>query len=184
MADTTARGRRRLWGTMAAAALAVWLGWVWNVAEAQGSGRRLSLVITGSDGRLLVAAPVEAGQKVTLAYNHSVESVPVLEVFEVRGEGPLYLSELISRDPLLSYPGYERLRTQPWEGKSEGPLPADLDRSQRDWFVVRGFDRAQVMPLAVGSEFVDHRVLVGSRAIRLGEVARSGEIVKIFVEGR
>lgn len=108
----------------------------------------------------------------------------MLEVFEVRGEGPLYLTELISREPLLAYPGYEQYYEimSRWNGRSEGPLPVGLDLRENDWFIVKGVERAKVMPLSVGSDFVDHNILVGSKVIRLREVAGGGEVVKLVIE--
>jgi len=164
-----------------AAAVSLLLMCVWIEGDAQDPGERLYLFIHSMDDRLVMKESVRVSQKVTIVYNHSVEKVPVLEVYEVRGEGPLYMSELISRDPLLSYPGYERYHVLPWDGESEGPVPDDLDRSTKDWFVVRGLERAKVMPLAVGSDSVNHRILVGRKVIALGDIAEPGEIVKLII---
>ena len=167
-----------------AAGIALYLICLWIGVDAERDETRLYLVIYSIDDRLLMKESVHLGQKVTIVYNHSVERVPVLEVFEVRGEGPLYLSELISRDALLSYPGYEQyyLSMLPWDGRSEGPLPIGLDITQRDWFIVKSIGQARVMPLMVGSCFVDHKMLVNSGVIRLREIAASGEIVRIFIK--
>jgi hypothetical protein len=53
---------------------------------------------------------------------------------------------------------------------------------QKDWFIVKGIERARVMPLMVGSRLVDHKILIGSKVLSLRKVAGSGEIVKIFVK--
>ncbi len=174
-----ARGERRR--AVLAAAIALLGMSVWGRGNAQGIGGGFSLVIQNLGGRLLLKESVHLGERITFVYNHSVEKVPVIEIHEVRGEGPLYLVELISRDPLLSYPGYERYRIQPWDGKVEGPLPEGLDRSTRDWFVVRGFDRAKEMPLAVGSVARNQRILIGRKVIALRDIARPGEIIKLSV---
>jgi hypothetical protein len=167
----------------AATAIMLLLMGVWLAGEARGGGDTFYFCICSMDDRLLVKESVRVNQRVTMVYIHSVERVPVLEVYEVRGEGPLYLSELISRDPLLSYPGYERYRVRPWDGQSEGPLPTDLDRSTRDWFAVKGLEQAKVMPQAVGSEAVNHRILVGRNVIALGDLAAPGEVVKLIIKG-
>ena len=145
---------------------------------------RLYLAVYDSDNRLITKESVDLGQRVTILYTHSVEKVPVLEVFEVRGDGPLYLAEFISREPLLAYPGYEQYYEimSHWNGRSEGPLPVGLDMRENDWFIVKGIERAKVMPLSVGSDFVDHSILVGSKVIRLREVAGGGEVVKLVIE--
>ncbi len=171
--------RRSAWAT----AVALLLLGGWTAGNAQGGEDTFYLFICSMDDRLLVKESVRASQKVTMVYTHSVERVPVLEVYEVRGEGPLYILELISRDPLLSYPGYERYRVQPWDGQSDGPLPTDLDRSTRDWFMVRGLGGAKVMPQAVGSEAVNHRIFVGRNVIALGDLAAPGEVVRVIIKG-
>ena len=167
-----------------AVAITVFLLYACVGVDLQGGERRLYLVIYSIDDRLLIKELVHLGQTITISYNHSVERVPVLEIFQVRGEGPLCLSELISREPLLSYPGYEHYYTYmlPWDGQSEGPLPAGLDMGHKDWFIVKGIGRARVMPLMVGSDFVDHKILISSKVMSLREVAGSGEIVKIFIK--
>lgn len=166
------------------AAIVWYVLYAWVGVDAHAGERRLHLVIYSIDDHLLMEESVHLGQKITILYTHSVERVPVLEVFEVRGDGPLCLSELISREPLLSYPGYEHYYTHmvPWDGQSEGPLPAGLDMGHRDWFIVKGIGRPKVMPLMVGSDFVDHKILVGSKIVSLRKVAGSGKIVKIFVK--
>lgn len=177
------RGRRRGVKGVAAAIL-VCCVWGWIGSDTRGDTQRLRLVMYGMGNGRLIGEPVRIGQKVTVVYNHSVERVPVLEVYDIRGEGELYLWELISREPLLAYPGYEQYysRMLRWDGKGEGPLPVDLDMAQRDWFMVKGMGRAKVMPLGVGGEFVDHRILVGSKVIRLRELAAPGDIVRLVVE--
>jgi hypothetical protein len=169
---------------VSAVAMALVLSSAWMAGDLQAGESRLYLAICTFDDRLLVEEPVHLGQKITIVYNHSVERVPVLEVSQVRGVGPLYLSTLISREPLLAYPGYEQYYSQrfPWDGISEGPLPHGLDMGQKDWFIVKGIERARVMPLMVGSRLVDHKILIGSKVLSLRKVAGSGEIVKIFVK--
>lgn len=168
---------------VAAVASALILLFAWVGHDVQGGEGRLYLVIYTIDGELLIREAVHFGQNITVVYNHSVMRIPVLEVFQVKGEGPLYLTELISREPLLSYPGYEHYYSYrlPWDGQSEGPLPSDLDIGQNDWFIVKGIGRARVMPLMVGSDFVDHKMLVNSKVLSLRKIAGSGEIVNIFI---
>src|SRR3989337_2728623 len=70
-----------------AAAVSLLLMCVWIEGDAQDPGERLYLFIHSMDDRLVMKESVRVSQKVTIVYNHSVEKVPVLEVYEVRGEG-------------------------------------------------------------------------------------------------
>lgn len=124
---------------------------------------RVFVVGDADTGEPLLRVPVEEGDRVTLAYNHSVEKTPVRDVYAVRG------TELDNVEM--------RFQSYGWG------LPAREDvRLESGWFVFdpdRRYDDITVKP----SPAADHRLVVGGHTYDLVGLS-DGRSVRLEVERR
>lgn len=141
-----------------------------------------SILLEDTFGQVLLEEIIKPDEQIVIYYNHSIMKVPVLEFYQVR-DTILYLVCLISREPLLSFPGYEHYSFEPWNGFLEEPLPLDLDLTQNDWFIIQDLEIKclENVHLLVGQHFVDHILFVGARKICLANLVDRGQVIIIKI---
>lgn len=134
-----------------------------GVAGAAVPTERAVVVSDADSGEPLFSVPVAEGDRVTLAYNHSVEKTPVRDVYAVRGT-TLDNVEM-------------RFQSYGWG------LPAREDvRLEDGWFVFdpdREYEALVVQPHSAA----DHRLVAGDRSYDLVERS-DGRAVRLEIERR
>ncbi|MFC7237233.1 DUF1850 domain-containing protein [Saliphagus sp. GCM10025317] len=153
-------GHRRRTLVVTAVVVALVVGSVAAASSLDSNPERTLVIQDADSGETLLEQPVENGERVTLAYTHSVEKTPVEDVYVVDGD---------------------QLRMTEMRFKSHGAgLPADESMERADgWFVVERSSTYSQLRVAPGS-VAGHELLVGEDQYDL--VAMSDGPVVIVVD--
>lgn len=118
-------------------------------------------------GKVLVDLPVRSGDRFSIHYIHSSDKTPIQDIFEVGEKGEMILIE-------ENYFWYGAgLECMNWEGAS-----VTMENKKTRVHLKRHFT---FLHLRVG-RIANHSLHLNRKAIPLREIARGGELLKIWVE--
>jgi hypothetical protein len=118
-------------------------------------------------GKVLFDFPVQSRDRFSIHYIHSSDKTPIQDIFEVGEKGEMIL---IEENYLWYGAGLECMN---WEGAS-----VTMENDKVRVHLKRHFP---FLPLRVG-RIANHSLHLNGKAIPLREIARGGELLKIWVE--
>ena len=118
-------------------------------------------------GKVLLDLPVQPGDRFSIHYIHSSDKTPIQDIFEVGEKGEMIL---IEENYLWYGAGLECMN---WEGAT-----VTMENKKTRVHLKRHFTS---LLLRVG-RIADHSLNLYGKAIPLKEIARGGELLKIWVE--
>lgn len=118
-------------------------------------------------GKILLDLPVQSGDRFSIHYIHSSDKTPIHDIFEVGKNGEMIL---IEENYLWYGAGLECMN---WEG-----VTVTMENKKTRVHLKRHFPS---LHLRVG-RIANHSLHLNGKAIPLLEIARGGELLKIWVE--
>ncbi len=122
-------------------------------------------------GRIIMLFPLGNAQKVVVRYQHSVMDVPVYQVLNVSQPGPPILKEVITKERLTSFPGYEekayrQIEPPAMEGIDSGSRTMGID----PWILIGDLHTELSMPWLVKGSIVDRTLFINGQVMHLSEI--------------
>jgi hypothetical protein len=127
-------------------------------------------------GRIIRLFALDEAQEVTVRYQHSVMGVPVYQILNVSQPGPPTLESVITKERLISFPGYEEKvyrKIEPPALEVSGTNSSSV--AVDSWIRIDDIHRKLSMPWLVAREsIVDRTLFVNGQIMRLSEIERKG----------